>query len=131
MDDEQFVHFCQVGALKAVQEALADGQDVNSRDSDQNSGLMLAICYKKKDVVELLLEHPEIDINVSNQAGLTPLHLACQASDPVLVARLASLPSMASLNSQAVWGETALLGAVARGHLGVVKALARWATVPT
>ena len=33
---------------------------------------------RKQEVVKLLLDHPDVDINVSNNAGLTPLHLACQ-----------------------------------------------------
>ena len=32
-------------------------------------------------------------------------------------------PNMTSLNSKAVWGESPLMGAVARGQLEVVKAL--------
>ena len=32
-------------------------------------------------------------------------------------------PNMSSLNSKAVWGESPLMGAVARGQLEVVKAL--------
>ena len=37
--------------------------------------------------------------------------------------RLLTHPNMSSLNSKAVWGESPLMGAVARGQLEVVKAL--------
>ena len=39
------------------------------------------------------------------------------------VRRLLTHPNMSSLNSKAVWGESPLMGAVARGQLEVVKAL--------
>ena len=37
--------------------------------------------------------------------------------------RLLTHPNMSAPNSKAVWGETPLMGAVARGQLEVVKAL--------
>jgi len=39
------------------------------------------------------------------------------------VRRLLTHPNMSSPNSKAVWGETPLMGAVARGQMEVVKAL--------
>jgi ankyrin repeat protein len=98
--------------------------DVNSRDSDRNTGLMLAICYTKTKVVNFLLDRPDVDINAANNAGLTALHLACQAGDLGLVARLAGDPRMVGLNARAVWGETAVMGAAARGQGEVVRLLA-------
>ena len=76
-----------------MEAALAAGRQVNSRDSDSNTGLMLAICYKKQEVMELLLAHPGVDINVRNKAEMTPLHLAVQMGDLALVSRLAQVTS--------------------------------------
>ena len=45
------------------------------------------------------------------------LRLTCR------VRRLLTHPNMSSPNSKAVWGESPLMGAVARGQLEVVKAL--------
>ena len=50
-------------------------------------------------------------------ALFTELHLT------YWVRRLLTHPNMSSLNSKAVWGESPLMGAVARGQLEVVKAL--------
>ena len=101
---------------------------MNCRDGDGNTGLMLAICYKKQPLVDLLLERwqsatclaflwhelkflriicnfqssilvstddmyktpgflhrQDVDVNLSNKAGLTALHLACQAGNTLLV----------------------------------------------
>ena len=83
--------------MLAVKESLAAGRKVNSRDSDGNTGLMLAICYNKQEVMELLLAHPEVDINARNKAKMTPLHLAVQLGELALVSRLAQVISSASV----------------------------------
>ena len=80
-----------------VEQSLAAGREVNSRDSDGNTGLMLAICYNKQEVMELLLAHPEVDINARNKAKMTPLHLAVQLGDLALVSRLAQVSSSISV----------------------------------
>ena len=80
-----------------VEQSLSAGREVNSRDSDGNTGLMLAICYNKQEVMELLLAHPEVDINARNKAQMTPLHLAVQLGDLALVSRLAQVSSSTSV----------------------------------
>ena len=43
--------------------AIDNGADVNEEDEDGETKLMLALYYHHTDVVQLLLNHPQIDIN--------------------------------------------------------------------
>ena len=43
--------------------AIDNGADVNEEDEDGETKLMLALYYHHNDVVQLLLNHPQIDIN--------------------------------------------------------------------
>ena len=63
------------GDLKAVRAQLDAGVDVNARDADGDTSLLLAAVYAGPECVELLLKKGA-DVNVANKLGVTPLHRA-------------------------------------------------------
>lgn len=63
------------GDLKAVRAQLDTGLDVNARDADGNTPLLLAAVYAGPECVEWLLKKGA-DVNAANKLGVTPLHRA-------------------------------------------------------
>src|SRR5579883_2324789 len=63
------------GDVKAVRAQLDAGVDVNARDADGNTPLLLAAVYAGPECVELLLKKGA-DVNAANKLGVTPLHRA-------------------------------------------------------
>jgi ankyrin repeat protein len=63
------------GNLKAVRAYLDAGVEVNVRDADGNTPLLLAAVYAGPECVELLLKRVA-DVNAANKLGVTPLHRA-------------------------------------------------------
>lgn len=63
------------GDLKAVRAQLDTGADVNARDADGNTPLLLAAVYAGPECVELLLKKGA-DVNAVNKLGVTPFHRA-------------------------------------------------------
>src|SRR5262249_51060934 len=59
--------------LKAVRAPPDAGVDVNARDADGNTPLLLAAIYAGPECVELLLKKGA-DVNAKNKLGATPLH---------------------------------------------------------
>jgi ankyrin repeat protein/mono/diheme cytochrome c family protein len=63
------------GDLKAVRAQLDAGVDVNARDADGNTPLLLTAVYAGPECVELLIKKGA-DVNAKNKLGATPLHRA-------------------------------------------------------
>src|SRR6516165_7337 len=59
----------RAGDLKAVSAQLDAGVDVNARDADDNTPLLLAAVYTGPDCVELLLKRGA-DVNAVNKLGV-------------------------------------------------------------
>src|SRR5262245_23100627 len=58
--------------VPAVRKLLDNGADVNARDADGNTTLILASFYASPECVQLLIENGA-DVNAANKAGVTPL----------------------------------------------------------
>ena len=70
-----FQELCCDGDLKAVmQAALQRGVDLNGKDQNGRTGLMLALIENQKEVAGFLLEQESVDINVVSDWGDTALH---------------------------------------------------------
>ncbi|MFY7842877.1 MAG: ankyrin repeat domain-containing protein [Rhabdochlamydiaceae bacterium] len=52
--------------------------DVNTKDTDGNTLLMMAVYHNKKDIVQMLLTKPKIDVNAQNDEKVTALMLAVE-----------------------------------------------------
>ena len=57
---------------QAVRKLLENGTDVNARDAEGNTPLILASFYASPECLELLIEKGA-DVNAANKAGATPL----------------------------------------------------------
>ena len=53
--------------------------ELNSSDNDgEETALILAFQGGHKNIVQLFMDHPNVDLNVRDDAGMTPLMLACK-----------------------------------------------------
>ena len=124
------MELCKFGSLTDVREALRQGANPNQRGvGGQKSGgekvegvikrnstvLMLAVQEFQHTVVELLLEQPGLEINLTDKLGFTALHYACADGNDDLVRMLLGHPGLTSHNLRDVYGYTPLIQAVFQG----------------
>ena len=67
------------GDLRSVHLVVRGGVDINVQRQDGLNALMLACVNGHQDIVEYLLDKPEIDVTARNKRGQTLLHLCCLA----------------------------------------------------
>ena len=67
-----FIESCKVNNVIKAKMALDLGVDVNAVSKDGHwSGITAAAYNNSKDIMELLLSHPDINVNVPTSGGLT------------------------------------------------------------
>ena len=76
MGDQSFVKLCDAGDIEGVQAAIDNGADVNEANDWGETGLMCALNSGHNNVVQVLLHHPQIDVNKVDHHGRSALHLA-------------------------------------------------------
>ena len=104
---------------RAIRKSLDNGADVNSRDGDGNTPLILASFYANPECVELLIEKGA-DVNTANKAGATALSRAATSYER---ARLL-VAAGANVQVRTALGNTPLILAARRaGNSGTVKLL--------
>ena len=94
--------------------------DINARDENGNTPLMLACQEKNIKEVEELLQHPDIDVNAQSQQGNTALIYACRTGKTEIVENLINRPDI-DVNIQDKQGNTALIWASFCGLSTVVE----------
>lgn len=73
-DDCAFFQACRFGHMDVIDEMLAQGVDVNfAVPSSGDRALHVAVMFEMQDVVERLVETPEIELNALNESGQTCL----------------------------------------------------------
>ena len=85
--NEEFIQFCRDDKATEVKDALDKGQDPNCTDKRGNTGLIEAV-YRSKLVMTILLQHPQLDINIANEHGLTALHYAASIGNYIAIKML-------------------------------------------
>ena len=73
---------------RTVTELLLRGFDPNTHEESGQSALTLAVREDARQVVDVLLKHPQLDVNAPNRAGETALMMAALKGDLALVQRL-------------------------------------------
>jgi ankyrin repeat protein len=122
----ELVKAVKQGVLRApltyVQSLLDKGADVNARDEDGNSALIIAISFGNTDVAEMLLRRGA-DVNARNESEETALMASASTYfyNPSIVKML--LDRGADINASAEDGVTALMLAARNNHIDMVKSL--------
>ncbi|MGL4563537.1 MAG: ankyrin repeat domain-containing protein [Brevinema sp.] len=60
------------------------GANINHRETNGDTSLHIAVRRKNKEITKLLLSQPNIELNVKNIYGETPLDIAKESNDPEL-----------------------------------------------
>jgi len=105
------------GDLAKVVQMLQDGIDVNAQDEDGITALMKACRKNHANVALVLLERPDIKVNLANNSGTTALSLASAFGLPGVVKKL--FEKGANVNAQGKYGYTALMRALRNEHADV------------
>ena len=105
-------HYAMVGILDEVRRALAKGEDVNSKDENNRTGLMYAVWKNHNPVVRLLLEQPTVDLNCILQHDTTALHYAVDDDNVDGVRMLLADPRLNTVNHKDRWGRTPVMAAM-------------------
>ena len=76
-----FNDLCSDGDIGGVQAAIDNGADVNEENVWGGTGLMRALGSGHNNVVQLLLQHPQIDVNKTDSNGGNALHWAAESDN--------------------------------------------------
>ena len=84
---DTFIQACNSNDLEEVRKCLSKGVDVNTVDIDLGSGLSIAAFHNNLALVDLLLAHPDIDVNLEDDNDDSPLSVAMNKDhqEPALV----------------------------------------------
>ncbi len=116
---KRFIAAATKGDIKAVKDFLDKGINVNARDINGRTALMIAVYDESKDIVEMLI-NAGADVNAHDKYGLTSLHWAAEKGHTNIVEML--IKAGADVNAKNNNGSTALHRA-ALGPKGIVQIL--------
>lgn len=75
MSDDDFLELCKSGDAKKVEQAIMNGANVNAKDNNGWTALMLVTLNNHAETAELLLKHGA-DVDAKNNYGWTALSYA-------------------------------------------------------
>ena len=100
MGDQRFWKLCRGGDIEGVQATIDYGADVNEESHRKVTGLMWALYNGHNNVVQLLLNHPQIDINKVDLFGLCALHFAVAYDNHEGMAALLARQDLTTINQK-------------------------------
>jgi ankyrin repeat protein len=114
---------CRLGHLPLVKHLVLEAKaSLNQTHStNKKTALYIATRCNQKEVVRFLLSRPELDVNLSDHEGFTPLMAACERSLDLL--RLFIQDGRADISLRQKYGGDALFMACGDGSLEIVRAL--------
>jgi len=89
-----FLKACESGQRTAVEQLISHAEVNCVEKVDGNSGLMIAARDAHADVVNYLLDNPQVDVNLSNKFGYTALMLAAQNGNMDILDMLLEIDSV-------------------------------------
>ena len=105
------------GSVEVVKTLLENNVDVRATDPKDSTALMLACDERRHDIVEVLLNHPGIDVNhVSKEDNYTALLIAAGNQDIKTLELLLAAESI-DVNKTGFDGKTALIWVSEKGHV--------------
>ena len=118
----QCVQLAQLGDVEGLKQAIESNCDVNARAPNGATPLMIAIHYgADMDAINLILDHPECELDLQSESGLTALHVAAKEGDPDILKSL--LDHNADVEAKDEDEETAVFKAAAQGHVKCLKSM--------
>ena len=111
-DQLTFWRLCRDGDIEGVQAAIDDGANVNEEDDSGWTGLMWALGKRHNNVVQLLLNHPQIDVNKVDSGGQCALHYAGFRDNHEGMAALLARQDLTTINQMNDDGRTPIMEAV-------------------
>ena len=120
MIDTLMILACALGDNKAVKKMIDARVDVNTGQSEVNTGLMHA-CWRGHTTVVSILLKAGANVDAKNKEGYTGLMWACERGHEAIVEKLIKAGADFSVADNI--GQTALMMASARGHEAVVEKL--------
>ena len=114
---------CFKGNLVGVRAALARGEDVNSRDGDDYTGLIYSISGGHNEIVKFLVEQPTVDLNCTSREGNTALHIAADVDNVEVVRMLLDDARLNTANHKNNDGDTSVVFAMITHSLNALREL--------
>lgn len=120
-----FIQAVYCNEIDSVKKYLSDGVNLNESTLHKCiTPLRVAICKKHIGIIELLLAHPDIQVNMQARNEVTALMIAANMGHSDIVKRLLAHPGI-QINMQDNSGETALYFAALKSHSHIVELLLR------
>jgi len=115
------------GSMDAIRLLMKQKHTLEAHDRNGDTPLHLAVRSQSRQVMDLLLSHPQIDVNCKDLAGNTPLWLSTHLSCDAVTERLLEEPRV-NLNFVGGYGDiqtpsTSLHHAVLRPDTGALQRL--------
>ena len=111
-DQLTFWRLCRDGDIEGVQAEIDNGANVNEEDDSGWTGLMWALGKRHNNVVQLLLNHPQIDVNKVDSGGQCALHYAGFHDNHEGMAVLLARQDLTTINQRDNWGQTPIMRAI-------------------
>ncbi len=115
--DEEFLELCASGTPEEITEAITNGANLDAKDKNNNTTLMIAAEKNSAEAAEILLGL-EIDINAHNKDGDTALTLAAALNPETVNVILEHKPQIDIANDK---GYTALIAAARYNDFDIVR----------